>query len=290
MHQVLEHYLEDKMSSCRPRTVTRITYVLGMFETWICDTEKLHYWYEVSADHIARWVAMKSRTVQIRTLFFYRDEVRQFFRWLYDAEYLLVNPWDESLESKRPPYKMRRAPSVAQAETILQKVVEQRHNALRDRAILEIVYGCGLRRREVAQLNISDMREEWLKVRGKGDRERLVPLGAQARQWITLYMKEDRSEIVLQKNIYEEALFLTREGTRLGVASYGYILSKHNLSKVTTLHGFRHACATHMLRNGANIRLLQKLLGHKKLSSTELYTKVDTRSMKRALSLYHPRG
>jgi site-specific recombinase XerD len=133
-------------------------------------------------------------------------------------------------------------------------------------------------------------------VLGKGNKARRVPLGSKTRQALVRYIKSDREKLV-KKNRGEAALFLNQYGKRLGGASFNNIVHntrpKQNLSlkkRKYTLHSFRHACATHMLENGANIRTLQKLLGHSKISSTEVYTNVSTISLKEKLWETHPRG
>ena len=289
MHNRFEHYLEYLNSYCKPTTVKRVRYMVGDFVYWL-ENHLVTHWYDVTANHIRQWLAEKSSTVKARTLFNYKREVKNFLAWMCRNDYLLVNPWDSTLNSKQPPYNTRYVPTVKQAETVLDTVGTYGMHPARNRAVLELVYGCGLRRREIWQLNVADIRDTWLRIKGKGDRERLVPLGKQAKKWILYYTATERNHYVQFKNTYEPALFLTRYGTRLGLDSYGYILRKDNLNRICTLHGLRHACATHMLANGANIRVLQKLLGHRKLSSTQIYTKVDTSNLKELLQKYHPRG
>lgn len=266
--------------------------MLGDFLRWLEEQtgHPVHHWYDVTVLNVHHWLAQKSGTVKARTLYNYKQEVKNFFGWLYRNGYLLVNPWDTTLDSKQPPYVTRRIPTVNQTEAILETAGASDMHAARNRAVLEIAYGCGLRRKELWKLNVNDIRDTWLKVKGKGGRERVVPLGEQARKWILFYIAKERNYYLQFNNVYEPALFITRYGTRLGLGSYWYILCKDNLNRTTTLHGLRHACATHMLTNGANIRVLQKLLGHRKLSSTQIYTKVDSSNLKELLKKYHPRG
>ena len=289
MRNRFEHYLEYLSGYCRPTTVKRVRWMIGDFIRWL-ENHTVNQWYEVTVHHIRQWLSEKSSSVKARTLFNYKQEVKSFLSWMYRNEYLLINPWDTALESKQPSYNTRYVPTVKQAEMVLDTVGTYGMHPARNRAVLELAYGCGLRRYEIWQLNVADIRDTWLRVRGKGDRERLVPLGKQAKKWILYYTATERNHYVQFKNTYEPALFLSRYGTRLGLDSYCYILRKDNLNRICTLHGLRHACATHMLANGANIRILQKLLGHRKLSSTQIYTKVDTTNLKELLQKYHPRG
>ena len=161
----------------------------------------------------------------------------------------------------------------------------------RNRAILELCYGSGLRRGELFKLNARDIKGDWLSVIGKGNRERLIPLRSKAKAWLKIYMQGERTQLINKFNPYEEALFLNLYGNRLGLQSYTYIVTYGRpKDKKWTLHSFRHACATHMLENGANIRVLQKLLGLKKLSSIQVYTRVEVSSLKEVLKKFHPRG
>ena len=128
-----------------------------------------------------------------------------------------------------------------------------------------------------------------LRVRGKGSRDRLVPVGRHARRWLQRYIDGERAA-ALEDAPPEAALFVGIEGKRLQPTGYSQILKKGKLNRTTTLHGLRHACATHMLRNGASIRVLQKLLGHCQLSSTQIYTKVDGNDLRNLIDQYHPRA
>lgn len=246
-------------------------------------------WHEVTTQHIRQWIAFKSTAIKPRTLFSYKQEVKLFFRWMYRNEYLLVNPWDDTLDGIQPAYTMRYVPRQAELLNILDEVGKSGKFKIRNRAILELVYSSGIRRCELHKLNINDMRHEWIKVRGKGDHERLVPLGAKARHWIRVYIGTERLGMLHKKDPYEQALFISRHGKRLGIESFNIILKKGGVKKCT-LHSLRHACATHMLENGADIRVLQKLLGHRKLSTTQLYTKVNDTGLKMVLENFHPRG
>jgi integrase/recombinase XerD len=290
MRNRLEQYLQVLAGRCAPLTVKRVRVVLDGFISWLWE-RGLTQWYELTPEHVRGWASWKAGSVRPATLFYYKREVRALLQWLYRGEYLLVNPWDETLDCKRLPYNPRRTPTVAQAGDVLEQVGRGEGRCIaRDRAILELAYSSGLRRKEIQRLNLADIREDWLRVRGKGDRERLVPLGWHAKQWLLRYIGRERTRAAQLRTGREPALFLTWYGTRLGTDAYGSILKRWGLTHICTLHGLRHACATHMLRNGADIRLLQRLLGHRKLSSTQIYTRVDRTDLARMLAERHPRG
>lgn len=289
MKNRFEHYLQELAGHCSPGTVRRVRVMLGDFMRW-CGKQGISEWYEVTEEHLREWVAWKATAIAPRTMHDYKLEVRSFLHWMYRGGYLLVNPWDESLLRKRPPYRMRKVPKVTQVEYVLDMVAENRMVGVRDRAILELAYGCGLRRCELQRLNLADIRDDWLRVRGKGERERVVPLGVRAEKELLRYVATERVKAVAFSSVHEPALFLTRYGTRLGLDAFGCVLRRGGLNKTTTLHGLRHACATHMLGNGAGIAVLRKLLGHAKLSSTQIYTEVDRSDLVNMLMTCHPRG
>ncbi len=289
MRNRYEQYLRQLRGRCARLTVKRVRYILGAFMAWLGE-QGLSQWHELTPEHVRAWVAANAGTLQPSTLFDYKREVRALLVWLYRNEYLLVNPWDESLDGKRPAYNPRRIPTVEQARTLLERVGAQGRCGVRDRAILELAYGSGLRRKEIQRLNLTDVREDWLRVRGKGERERVVPLGAQTKKWLIRYIAVERAHAAQFNPVRDPALFLSHYGTRLGVDAYGFIFRRAGVTRICSLHGLRHACATHMLRNGADIRLLQKLLGHRKLSSTQLYTHVDRSDLVSLLDRHHPRG
>jgi integrase/recombinase XerD len=142
---------------------------------------------------------------------------------------------------------------------------------------------------ELRNLNLSDVLSDSLRIRGKGGKERIVPLGSVAQKWIETYQYGERLQIVKRRNPLEDALFVSERGKRMSTQSYQRIFHVLNAPKGLSLHSLRHACATHMLRNGASVMVLMKLLGHANVSTTQIYTKVDTSDLHRVLDNYHPR-
>ena len=180
-------------------------------------------------------------------------------------------------------------PNKKQAVKFIDTLQEETRFPDRNRAIIELCYGSGLRRGELYGLSLADICGSWLRVIGKGDQERLVPLGGKAKTWINTYIRGERRLLAGKHNPLEEALFLNQYGYRLGIQMYSYLVStRRPVDARWTLHSFRHACATHMLENGASIRVLQKMLGHKKLSSTQIDTRVEVSSLKEVLKKYQP--
>ncbi len=176
------------------------------------------------------------------------------------------------------------------------KVIDERGDeplALRDKALFELIYSCGLRVSEACSLTLSDYREgeQLLRVIGKGDKERLVPVGAYAREALGYYLEEVRPSL-LNPASQEKHLFLGRRGKPLGRAQVwkrfkAYSTEANVEAKVHTL---RHSFASHLLRGGADLRIIQELLGHSDIKTTQIYTHSETEDLLQAYRQYHPEG
>ena len=163
----------------------------------------------------------------------------------------------------------------------------------RNRAMLETMYSCGLRVSELIHLKISDLffEEGFIKIVGKGNKERFVPIHSSAQNYIMLYMNEIRSHLSIKKG-FEDTLFLNRRGKSLSRQMIFMILKalaiKINLNKKISPHTFRHSFATHLLKNGADLRAIQQMLGHESITTTEVYVHLDTSYLKEVIEKYHP--
>jgi integrase/recombinase XerD len=244
---------------------------------------------QLTSQRIEAWIVdMRARKMKPASVYAYLSTARKFLSVLYKEHYLSKNPWPDYIQTKRPEYALRMVPSPKTTFDLLE-AADEAVCPCRTRAILELAYGCGLRRMELRNLNLSDVLADSLRIRGKGGKERIVPLGRAAQKWLEKYQYGERLQIVKRRNQLEDALFVSKYGRRLSVASYQTILRKLGASKGLSLHSLRHACATHMLRNGASVLVLQKLLGHTNVSTTQVYTKVETSDLQRVLDNYHPR-
>ena len=165
---------------------------------------------------------------------------------------------------------------------------------LRDRVLLEVLYATGLRVSELVglQLNQVNLQQGVIRVTGKGNKERLVPLGEEAVNWLENYLLNTRSEILKGKQ--SDALFVTKRGAEMSRQAFWYIIKRYALQAeiVTSIspHTLRHAFATHLLNHGADLRVVQMLLGHSNLSTTQIYTHVANERLKSLHSQHHPRG
>jgi integrase/recombinase XerD len=219
--------------------------------------------------------------------------LRAFFKWLVRHRHVLYNPTADlempRLESRLPKDVL----SVAEAEQILAQATSADPVTRRDRAILETLYSTGMRRGELAGLSVYDLDWERGTVRirqGKGGKERIVPIGRRALAWLDTYLQEGRPHLALWPE--EPALFLTTQGDPLrpkGLSKLvrGYIL-RAGVGKEGACHLWRHTMATLMLENGADVRYIQEMLGHSKLESTQIYTRVSIGQLKAVHTATHP--
>ncbi len=166
---------------------------------------------------------------------------------------------------------------------------------LRDRAMLEVLYACGLRVSELIQLRMNQVntRQGVVRVVGKGSKERLVPLGEEAMNWIARFVKEGRNAL-LANNLHEDILFPSSRGTEMTRQTFWYRIKEHarkaSIGRKLSPHTLRHAFATHLLNHGADLRVVQLLLGHSDLSTTQIYTHIANLRMQELHREHHPRG
>jgi integrase/recombinase XerC len=236
---------------------------------------------------------LKDKNYQKTTVVRKLATIRSFYKCLMRKNYVTVNPLAEiptpKVEKKIPHFL-----GTDDVEKLLNAPQGNTFQAIRDRAILETLYSTGFRVSELTALNVADVdfTAEVIKARGKGRRERVVPIGSFALQAIKRYT-EVRSQVPGINEKDPEALFLNRFGDRLSSRSIRKIIDKYikitGLSSKTSPHTLRHSFATHLLNRGANLRMVQELLGHKHLSTTQIYTHVTSDAMKKQYDDSHPR-
>jgi len=216
--------------------------------------------------------------------------VRRFFAYLHARGLILGNP---ALTLKLPKAKHlpRGVLSEAQARRLMAAPFPWTLVGRRDRAILELLYGSGLRIGEAVRADLQDLdlRERVLLVRnGKGRKDRVVPVTGRAVAALELYLRESRP--ALAKSV-DPALFLSTQGARLQIPGMRAQVERHGRAIGATLtpHALRHTCATHLLKGSASIRHVQELLGHKRLTTTALYTRVAIADLRQVIARAHPR-
>jgi integrase/recombinase XerD len=222
----------------------------------------------------------------------YLAPLKTWFRWMSREHHILANPAADLDLPKQPKRLPRSVPSVQEVEAILAEAEPDTVQGLRDRALLEVLYATGLRRMELAGTAVydADLTRGILWVRhGKGGRERVVPLGARASAWLDKYLTKARPELLAHDS---EALFVNDYGEPAHADFISGKVKRHmefaGVDKVGSAHLLRHACATHMLEGGADIRFIQEMLGHANLETTEIYTHVSIDKLIAVHASTHP--
>lgn len=218
---------------------------------------------------------------------------RAFFRCLREHGHVPQNP----AELVPTPKKASKLPTVLSADELarlLDRIPTTTPLDLRDRALFEIAYACGLRAEELVRLDVVsvDFDAEQVRVEGKGNKTRLVPVGESAQNAIARYLERGRALLVVDRD--ETALFLSRSGRRLSTSDVRRRLRnwtrKVGLPGSVSPHALRHSFATHLLEGGADLRSIQEMLGHATISTTQIYTRVDSARLRAAYSKSHPRA
>jgi integrase/recombinase XerD len=220
------------------------------------------------------------------------SSLRMFFRF-HVSEGLISESPISNIESPRLKRKLPAVLSVSEVNRLIESVNGNSALSIRDRAILELMYGCGLRISELLKLYIEDLflKEDFIRVKGKGSKERIVPLGSKAKDAIMDYLNDSRA--ILDKKLSTN-LFLNKNGNKLSRVGIWKNLRKYvllsGIKKNVTPHTLRHSFATHLLERGASLRTVQILLGHSDISTTQIYTHIDRSYLRNIVSSYHPRG
>ncbi len=222
------------------------------------------------------------------------SSVRSFFRFLARMGYISVNP---ALDLKQPrlPQKLPMVLEVSEVERLLSSPDTSTPRGLRDRAILELLYATGLRVSEVASLRISDIdfAEKLVRVKGKGGKERIALLHDEALNWLERYLTESRPLFLQRGKQVTDIVFVSQKGTPLTVRQIHRIVdgyAKKVLGRQVSPHALRHSFATHLLEGGADLRVIQELLGHSSLAATQIYTRLSRTHLKRVYEKAHPRS
>lgn len=234
---------------------------------------------------------MTDRGVSKRSQARILSSLRCFFSWCIEEGEVESDPCSRIDMPKLGKY-IPSVLSVEEVTRIIESVTPEGEKGKRDRAILEVLYGCGLRVSEAASLRISGIwfKEGFVSIVGKGDKQRLVPLGETASDAIKAYLEErpapaDRS--------FSDVLFLNHRGRPLSRVSIFKLVKTQamaaGIDKEISPHTFRHCFATHLIENGADLRLVQEMLGHASILTTEIYTHIDSSTWHKAILEHHPR-
>ncbi|PJB59452.1 MAG: tyrosine recombinase, partial [Bacteroidetes bacterium CG_4_9_14_3_um_filter_41_19] len=220
--------------------------------------------------------------------------IKAFFRYLVIEKLVETDP-TELLQSPQMGMKLPEYLTIDEIELLIAQIDLSSSQGERNKAIIETLYGCGLRVSELINMRVSDLRlkEGIISVTGKGDKQRLVPLGSMAERQITTYLKQIRVHVSPKKGS-EDILFLNIRGSMLSRQMVFLVVKelvqKAGIKKRVSPHTFRHSYATHLVQNGANLRAVQELLGHASITTTEIYTHLNIRDLRKAILKYHPRN
>lgn len=216
-----------------------------------------------------------------------------FFRFLTDRGVISRDP-AEAVALPRIERYLPETLNELQVEEFLESIDTKADHGLRDRAMIELLYASGLRISELANARLENFNfeERVIRVTGKGNKTRLVPVGRKACETIAAYLAHERAKLVKRRSGSE--IFLSARGTRLTTARIWQIVKKHaqraGLEQNVYPHLLRHSFATHLLGNGADLRIIQEMLGHADISTTQVYTHVDQQRLKAVHRQFHPRG
>jgi len=219
--------------------------------------------------------------------------IRAFFRVMREHGFVAQNPADLLPAPKRPT-KLPRALKSSEVAALLDRIPAATPLEMRDRALFELAYACGLRAEELVNLDVRslDFDAEEVRVEGKGAKTRVVPVGEQALETLGRYL--ERARPALRGGNGEEALFLSKSGRRLSTSDVRRRLRtwerQGEVAGELSPHALRHSFATHLLEGGADLRAIQELLGHASVSTTQIYTRVDSARLKSAYARSHPRA
>jgi integrase/recombinase XerD len=272
-------------------------------ESYSRDLKKLTFFLEVNEINVSpivihrttiqQFIYAIAKKVNPRSQARMISGLRSFFDYLIFENYRETNPTD-LIEAPKIGRKLPDTLSEDEINELISAVDLSHPQGERNRTILETLYSCGLRVSELITLKISDLffDEGFIKVTGKGNKERFVPIHYNAQKYISIYIHEIRSHLKPTKG-FEDTLFLNRRGKGLTRQMIFTILKdltvKINLKKKISPHTLRHSFATHLLKNGADLRAIQQMLGHESITTTEVYVHLDASYLKEVVETFHPR-
>jgi integrase/recombinase XerD len=272
-------------------------------ENYSLDVEKLTNWLatnqinasplSISEEEVQQFIYDLAKKVNARSQSRMISGLRGFFNYLIFEDYRQDNPLD-LIESPKIGRKLPDTLSTQEIDALIGAIDLSKPEGERNRAMLETLYSCGLRVSELTALKISDLffTEGFIKVTGKGNKQRFVPIAGSTQKYILLYQQHTRNHMNIQKG-FEDTLFLNRRGRQLTRAMIFTIIKQLSveigLKKKISPHTLRHSFATHLLENGADLRAIQQMLGHESITTTEIYVHMDSSHLKTVMEQFHPR-
>lgn len=248
---------------------------------------------KITDETIQQFIYQVSKELNPRSQARIISGLKSFFSYLVFEDYRNDNPL-ELIETPKTGRKLPDTLAVQEIDALIAAIDLSSNEGERNRAMLETLYGCGLRVSELVSLKISDLffDEGFIKITGKGNKERFVPIGKLTQKYIEIYQNEIRGNLAIKKGC-EDTLFLNRRGNQLTRAMIFTIIKdlavKIGLKKNISPHTLRHSFATHLLENGADLRSIQLMLGHESITTTEIYVHLDRSFLKEVMHSFHPR-
>ncbi len=250
---------------------------------------------EVRRDHLLDYLSYRVRQGSMpRTSARLLSSIRRFYRYLVRQGTVQKDP-SAQIEFPKLGRPLPETLTEEEIDRLLTAPNIEKSHGVRDRAMLEVLYACGLRVSELVGLTLNqvNLNHGVIRVMGKGNKERLIPFGEQASDWISRFINEARSDL-LKSNQQSDALFITNRGAAMTRQAFWHLIKKHSkrvgITKHLSPHTLRHAFATHLLNHGADLRVVQMLLGHSDLSTTQIYTHVAQARLQELHRKHHPRG
>jgi integrase/recombinase XerD len=275
----LRFFLEYLDKETKAEDLSQLSYGdLSAYQTWLYYTETRKG---------------EGKPLSLNTQAMRLSAVKGFFRWLFKEGILFHDPAASLAQPKQRDSLPRNILTDQQTLSLLNAPDVKSPLGLRDRAILELLYATGIRNEELRSLKLQDVDREASQARitGKGAKDRVVPVGRIALNWLSLYLQDARPKLISRAD--PGLLFLSKKGRKITNGNLIDLIRKYakkaGLPDSITPHALRHTCATHLLRAGADIRHIQALLGHSELSTTQVYTRVEIGDLKKVHRLYHPR-
>ena len=288
--QFIDHlWLEDGLSK---NTLNSYRFDLSIFVSWLAETKKIEL-LDVSELEIQEFLAFKFPTSKSRSISRLLATLRRFFRFLLRENKIKEDP-TLKIQTPKIPKSLPKSLSEDEVEGLLEAPDIKTDVGIRDRSMLELLYACGLRVSELVGIQLTEviLSDGVIRVTGKGSKTRLVPMGEEAVDWIKKYLAKSRQNILNKQT--SKFLFVTNRGGEMTRQAFWYLIKKYaltaNIDKPMSPHILRHAFATHLINHGADLRVVQMLLGHSDISTTQIYTHVARERLKKLHQEHHPRG
>jgi integrase/recombinase XerD len=274
-------------------TIDNYTFDIERMCLFLAENEIVISPIKIEEETIQQFIYNVSKEVNPRSQARIISGLKSFFSYLIFEDYRVDNPM-ELIETPKTGRKLPDTLSVDEIDKLILAINLRSKEGERNRAILETLYGCGLRVSELVTLKISDLffDEGFIKITGKGNKQRFVPIGNLTQKYIQIYRNDIRSQLNIKKG-HEDTLFLNRRGGQLSRAMIFTIIKdlavNIDLKKSISPHTLRHSFATHLLENGADLRSIQLMLGHESITTTEIYVHLDRRFLTEVINTFHPR-